>query len=76
MRVRPLTLDTELGHEHIITAQGDKELTVKSELHHELKSTFDSVLLDQSQHQVFTKVVQPVLPHFLNGYNCTVFTYG
>ena len=75
VRVRPLNGETELGHEHIITST-EKDVTVRSELHHEIKSSFDFVLQDQSQSSVFSKVIAPVLPHFLNGYNCTVFTYG
>jgi superfamily II DNA/RNA helicase len=26
--------------------------------------------------QVFNQIVAPIIPQFLNGYNCTVFTYG
>ncbi len=43
VRVRPLHPEIELGHEHIITST-EKELTVKSELHHDVKSQFDVVL--------------------------------
>lgn len=75
VRVRPLHPEIELGHEHIVTST-EKDLTVKSELHHDVKSQFDAVLQDVNQNAVFRTAVMPTLPHFLNGYNCTVFTYG
>lgn len=75
VRVRPLHPEIELGHEHIISST-EKELTVKSELHHDVKSQFDVILQDVNQSTVFRTAVIPTLPHFLNGYNCTVFTYG
>ena len=34
------------------------------------------MLKDVSQLDVYSQVVTPLLPHFLNGYNCTIFTYG
>ena len=34
------------------------------------------ILYECSQSKVFDSVVAPMLPHFLSGFNCTVFTYG
>lgn len=76
VRVRPLHPELELGHAHIITQTGPTQLTVKSELYHDLQSQFDAVLFESTQFTVFTQVVQPLLPNFLNGFNCTVYTYG
>ncbi len=66
---------TELGHEHVIKVE-NRTLTVKSGLYHDLKTSFDLVLENSSQSAVYEQAVQPIIPQFLNGYNCTVFTYG
>ena len=34
------------------------------------------VLFECSQSKVYDSVVAPMLPHFLDGFNCTIFTYG
>lgn len=75
MRVRPLHVVTELGHENIIEVEKDL-ITVKSDLHHDLKTKYDIVLSNSSQLEVFDRVVAPIVPYFYNGFNCTVFSYG
>jgi hypothetical protein len=57
VRVRPLHPELELGHGHVIISNGNTQLTVKSELHHDLRSAFDHVLLEKSQQQVYNQVV-------------------
>ena len=49
VRVRPLHPELELGHAHIITQTGPTQLTVKSELYHDLQSSFDAVMFEASQ---------------------------
>jgi len=75
VRVRPLNLVTELGHENIITVENDL-ITVKSDLSHESKVKYDIVLSNSSQLEVYDRVVAPIVPSFYNGFNCTVFSYG
>ena len=75
VRVRPLHPVTELGHEHVITTF-DRQISVKSGIHHDLKTSFDKIMDESSQEEVFDQIVRPIIPQFLNGYNCTVFTYG
>jgi hypothetical protein len=53
VRVRPLHPQIELGHEHVIQTF-EKHITVKSDLHHDLKATFDVVLDEYSQTEVFS----------------------
>jgi len=47
VRVRPLNLVTELGHENIITVENDL-ITVKSDLSHDSKAKYDIVLSNSS----------------------------
>jgi hypothetical protein len=47
VRVRPLHVVTELGHENIIEVEKDL-ITVKSDLHHDLKTRYDIVLSNSS----------------------------
>lgn len=75
VRVRPLHGVTELGHEHVISCF-DRQISVKSGLYHDLKTSFDQVLDEVSQEEVYRKVVAPMIPQFLQGFNSTVFTYG
>lgn len=75
VRVRPLHPSSELGHEHVITTF-DRQISVKSGIHHDLKTSFDRIMDESTQEQVFADIVRPIIPQFLNGYNCTVFTYG
>ena len=61
MRVRPLHPKIELGHEHVIQTF-EKHITVKSDIHHDLKAAFDVVLDEYSQAEVFDQVVAPIVP--------------
>ena len=47
--MRPLNMEMELGHAHVIVADSPTQITIKSELHHDLKSTFDHVLMEVPQ---------------------------
>ncbi len=47
VRVRPLHVVTELGHENIIEVDKD-QITVKSDLSHDLKAKYDIVLSNSS----------------------------
>lgn len=75
VRVRPLHPVTELGHENTITVR-ENFISVKSDLHHDMKTKYDIIMHHNDQADVYNKVVQPIVPFFINGFNCTIFTYG
>lgn len=75
VRVRNLNRTTELGHENVAICEGN-EIRIKFGLYHDVKASFDLVFDEATQAEVFDQIVEPLIPHYLQGYNCTVFTYG
>ncbi|CAL1543407.1 unnamed protein product [Lymnaea stagnalis] len=74
VRVRPLLQKEKLGGEQVCVRVGSNsgQIVVGTDR----SFTFDNVLFNCTQQEVYNKCVEPLVQSIFDGYNATVFAYG